>query len=184
MPSFTKQIIMQSFQQMLEPTPFDKITVSALTKAASIGHNTFYYHYEDIYALLNAWLVEVLGPYTKAETEGDWRNNIKAMLHACKDNSRVVYHIFNSLSRDRLERYVFSATDDVFYQYICQQAADREIPEERLLGITKICRYAIFGFYLEFLWNNMSADIDASVDQIADLFTGIVESALSQSQEP
>lgn len=183
MPNFTKQVILHTFQQMLETTPFDKITVSALTKAAGIGHNTFYYHFEDIYDLLNAWFIEVMGQYAGAETEGDWKNNVKALLRTSRDNARIVYHIFHSLSRDRLERHVFSASDDEFFQYVRQQAEGREISEERLRDIAKICRYAIIGFYLEFLWNNMEADIDESVDQLADLFTGFVDNALRQSQE-
>ena len=37
---------------MLAEMPFYKITVSALVKRAGISPNTFYYHYEDIYDLL------------------------------------------------------------------------------------------------------------------------------------
>ena len=46
----TKRVIMTTFQQMLEEMPFDKITVSALVRRCQISSNTFYYHYQDIYA--------------------------------------------------------------------------------------------------------------------------------------
>lgn len=183
MPSFTKQVIMRTFQQMLESTPFDKITVSAITKAAGIGHNTFYYHYEDIYALLNAWLSETLDKYTRAESSGEWKDNVKAMLHACKEHASIVYHVFNSLSRDRLERYVFSSTNDAIGQYIRRQAEGRDVSEEQLRHITKVCRYAIFGFYLEFLWNDMEDDIDASVDKLMGLFACIIDDTIRAASD-
>ena len=49
---YTKKLIMTTFQEMLAEMPFDKITVSALVKRAEGSPNTFYYHYQDIYALL------------------------------------------------------------------------------------------------------------------------------------
>lgn len=55
---YTKKLIMSTFQEMLEELPFDKITVTALVKRAGISPNTFYYHYQDIYALLGAWFRE------------------------------------------------------------------------------------------------------------------------------
>lgn len=50
---YTKKLIMTTFQEMLAEIPFDKITVSALVKRAGVSPNTFYYHYQDIYALLD-----------------------------------------------------------------------------------------------------------------------------------
>ena len=55
---YTKKLIMSTFQEMLEELPFDKITVAALVKRAGISPNTFYYHYQDIYALLDVWFRE------------------------------------------------------------------------------------------------------------------------------
>ena len=183
MSGFTKRAILQTFQQMLETTPFDKLTVSAVARTAGIGHNTFYYHFEDIYDLLNVWLTELLGQFTEAETEGDWEHNVKALLRTCREHSRIVYHIFNSLSRDRLERYVFSVTDDAFCRYVRQQAGDRALPEAYLSDISKVCRYAVIGFFLEFLWNEMQGDIDENVDKLAGLFSGFVSQALDAAPD-
>ncbi len=52
MANFTQKAILATFQEMLETTPFDKITVAALTRRCGISHNTFYYHFQDIYDLL------------------------------------------------------------------------------------------------------------------------------------
>ena len=56
MSQLTKKAIEEAFHDLLETTPFDKITVSAITKKCGIHHNTFYYHYKDIYELLEEWL--------------------------------------------------------------------------------------------------------------------------------
>lgn len=54
MANFTKKAILQTFEEMLEHTSFNKITVSDLIAQCGISSNTFYYHYHDIYDLLDA----------------------------------------------------------------------------------------------------------------------------------
>ena len=51
----TNRLIMSAFQEMLVEMPFDRITFSALVKRAGVSSNTFYYHYRDIYELLDVW---------------------------------------------------------------------------------------------------------------------------------
>ena len=53
MSQFTQKAIIQTFQDMLEKMPFDKITVSAIVSNCEISSNTFYYHFRDIYDLLD-----------------------------------------------------------------------------------------------------------------------------------
>ena len=60
MANSTQNVILDTFEDMLERMPLEKITVTALIKACNIGRNTFYYHYEDIYALLDDLLIKIL----------------------------------------------------------------------------------------------------------------------------
>lgn len=52
MTKLVNQALMQALWNMLEVKPLDKITVKDIVTACGINRNTFYYHYEDIYALL------------------------------------------------------------------------------------------------------------------------------------
>jgi len=46
---------MAAFRTMPGEFPFDKITAATPVKRAGISPNTFYYHYQGIYALPDAW---------------------------------------------------------------------------------------------------------------------------------
>ena len=164
----TQKAILATFQQMLEEMPFDKITVSALVRRCGVSSNTFYYHYQDIFALLEVWLEQLLRGYLTGGA--DWREATKALMRDCRAHPAMVYHLFNSLSRDRLERYVFTLSDDVFERQVGRLAQGRDIPPEMLRSITSFCRYAYVGFFLQFLWDKMSGDIDRSVEQRGVLF--------------
>ena len=74
---YTKKLIMSTFQEMLEELPFDKITVAALVKRADISPNTFYYHYQDIYALLDAWFRERAETFIPSNAPIEWKSTTK-----------------------------------------------------------------------------------------------------------
>lgn len=81
MANFTKKAILQTFEEMLEHTSFNKITVSDLIAQCGISSNTFYYHYHDIYDLLDAWIV-IKKEQCAAETAGmDWSEKLKFVFH-------------------------------------------------------------------------------------------------------
>lgn len=147
MTQFTKKAIINTFGEMLYEMPFDKITVSALVKRCGISPNTFYYHYSDIYDLLECWMTERTGDYAVNSGNEKWSDVVKEFLLVCKKNSRIIYHIFESLSRDSLEKYLFSATNSAMYEFICQRAVGHNVPEKRLREITEICRYSFVGFF-------------------------------------
>ena len=171
----TQKAILQTFRQMLEEMPFDKITVSALVRRSEISPNTFYYHYQDIYALLDAFLREELNQYAVDEVRpGSWKTATTAFLYDCRAHAKIIYHISGSLSRERLEQYVFSQTNDAFYRQICLSTAGFDVPEAQLRATADFLRYAFVGFFLKFLWNKMSDDIDRSVDDLGALFHGVV----------
>ena len=75
---YTQKAIMRAFGEMLEEMPFDKITVTALVKRCDISSNTFYYHYRDIYDLLDAWFHLELGRFTGEGS--DWHTSTKAVM--------------------------------------------------------------------------------------------------------
>lgn len=184
MSSFTRNVILETFKTRLQETPFDKITVSSITKTAGIGHNTFYYYFDDIYALLDEFLRQEIEERTLQWNEDNWQEGIKELLHYCKDNARLVYHLFNCLSRDRLERYIFTASDDAVLRYVCSKAEGHGLSQERITDISNFCRYTIVGYLLRFLWNNMNDDIDSAVDRIGEMLVEYVGDAISKASAP
>ena len=52
MSHLTEQAIQSAFIEMLAERPLEKITVREIAEACGISRNTFYYHYHDVYDLL------------------------------------------------------------------------------------------------------------------------------------
>ena len=58
MTNFTKREIKNTFLKMLEDMPLNQITVKELVKECGINRNSFYYHYQDIPALIEEIVTE------------------------------------------------------------------------------------------------------------------------------
>ena len=56
MPSSTRKIIMDSLMKLLDERPLSHISVKDIVEECGINRNTFYYHYQDIPALLEGLL--------------------------------------------------------------------------------------------------------------------------------
>ena len=172
MAKYTHDAIMNTFTEMINEMPFDKITVSELVRRCNISPNTFYYHYKDIYELLGEWLKEGLFRFTQKNQDfSNWKGVLKQALRMCKKHEIATYHIYNSLSRDALERFAFRQSEDVIRSGI-EQMSQRfkvQIPEDKLEIIANSCKFMLLGMFLQFVWNKMTEDIDQMVDTFGEM---------------
>lgn len=174
----TQKAILSTFEEMLQEMPFDKITVSVLVKRCGVSGNTFYYHYQDIYALLDAFLSKKLEEIRNSiDANSDWTVETKAVLLLCQKNPKVIEHILCSLSRDQLEQYIFTHTEDIFNKKIRSRTEDSNLTDEQIMRIASFCRYSFVGMFLKKNWDHFRGDINAEVDQMAVLFDTFVDSA-------
>ena len=77
MPSFTKKAIKESFLKLLNERPISQITVRDVVEDCGINRNSFYYHYQDLQALV----VEIL------------RENTDRILAEVPGVNRVLYDL-------------------------------------------------------------------------------------------
>lgn len=169
MAKLTEKAILQTFDDMIREMPFEKITVSALVARCEISSNTFYYHYQDIYALLDQWLDKKLSRYsTESYLTGEWKQVLKTLLHNFQDNPQVVKHVFHSIPRDRLERYVFEVLEKDIYRMVQERADGMQLTEKTMQMLAGAFCYTISGFILKFIFDGMTSDIDSAFDPILD----------------
>ena len=180
MANITKKLILQTFSDMLEEMPFDRITVSALVKRSGISHNTFYYHYQDIYALLETWMEEVIGEPLRMVEQGDGETALVSFLRSCRNKKRTVYHVLNSISREQLERFVFSHTDTIILPFIQANDPNHDLDEQKLQCLADFCQYALLGFFLKYFWSNMAEEPESQAAWVYDALVSFMRSEMKR----
>lgn len=181
---FTQKAILDTFTNMLQRMPFEKITVSAIVAGCGISPNTFYYHFRDIYDLLEHWMLLIIQEYifTPLKAGTDWKKVLRALLMLMKQNSALVYHLFNSTSREWIERYSFEASGDTFYALIRNAVGEDALPEEEMRYLAQYTGCAFLGLVLRYLWHNMEIDLDTSVEKFSAIFENNLRWAIQNAQ--
>ena len=183
MAHYTEKAIISSFQNMLEEMPFDKITVTALAKRSDISPNTFYYHYQDIYELLDHWLGLRLDSFFLYKP---WQEGVVILMRTIMEHRDIFLHIVDSLSRERLESYVFDSTLEGLTGYVTDEAQGYNVTEYQIREIVDFCRYLFVGFFIRFLRErkNVSVEeVDTEVRHLTDLLAVFVKQSMIHYHE-
>ena len=71
----TKKIIKETFWEIPEEKPYNKITVQDIVNRCQVNRNTFYYHIQDIPTLMidsiEDWMADVIQKYGTFESPAD-----------------------------------------------------------------------------------------------------------------
>ena len=114
MANFTERAIIETLNEMLKAHTIDKITVKDLTEACGISRNTFYYHFHDKYDVLTKYFVEQTEAVLNAhDDEESWENNFFDELRFFYENKKAINHIYKSVDREALDRFVDTVVYDV-----------------------------------------------------------------------
>lgn len=103
MSKFTKQAIMEGFIELSKQMPIEKITVKKVTDHIGITRNTFYYHYQDIYDLLDEIVLtkaQKLFVLDEDNLQDSWKSNLRFMGQYAKKNETFIRNLYQSMGRD------------------------------------------------------------------------------------
>lgn len=185
MPQFTKQAIAQSLKTLLQQKPLNKITVSEITAGCGINRMTFYYHFKDIYDLVE-WICQedVRRILTQNSVYTTWQQGLLQIFAAVQQNRTFIMNIYRCVHQEQLERYLKPLLDDLMMNVIRQNMGKRSVPEEHQEFIARVYTYVFLGTILDWIKSDMQPDPQQIVDRLGILLQNTVDSALERFQSP
>jgi len=104
----TQKFIMSTFMQLLEGESLDKITVRDIVEECEINRNTFYYHYSDIYDLLDDVFRVETEKFMSEDVDENTTFGEEYERAACfvLKYKKAILHIYDSKKRDVLQNYL------------------------------------------------------------------------------
>lgn len=177
---FTKKAIQAAFLSLLERTPLDKITVKMIVDACGISRNTFYYHYEDINALLKDLLeTEMDRVQSEIQDGGGWQATVAQVLSAVAAHKQAFYHIFRSADRKQLHLRLRTLTRSLTAQAVDAAGGQSLKPMDRET-ISVFFSSAFLGICEQWLDEGMKEPPEALIHRL-DLFAGMLEQAVERA---
>lgn len=179
---YTRKVIRETFLQMLGEMPLDKITVKDIVLRCNINRNTFYYHYADIYAVLTEVLdmdlQRVMDEYNDTMS---WEESCLSAARMALGNKRAVYHIYNSIRREDLERYMYGVAGSVMARYVEHVSAGIPAGEGDKRIIARFYQSAMTEMVIQWIIGGMKEDPEAAIRRIGQLFDGNIVMSLKRS---
>ena len=91
MPNATKQALEASLKRMMLKKPLDKITIRDITEDCGISRMTFYYHFKDIYDLVEWSCIEDASRALQdKKTYDTWHEGLLQVFEAVLENKPFI----------------------------------------------------------------------------------------------
>ncbi|MDC7127176.1 MAG: TetR/AcrR family transcriptional regulator C-terminal domain-containing protein [Spirochaetales bacterium] len=179
MSAITKLAIAQSLKEISTEKPLNKITVKNITDSCGINRQTFYYHFKDIYDLIE-WIYEkeALEALSDKRTYATWQEGFLRIFNYILDNKDFVLKTYHSLSREHLENFLYAETLNLLKGVVDEKASGLSVREEDKTFIANFYKYGFVGLTLEWLNEGMIKDPASIIEKLGILIHGDIEKAL------
>ena len=161
MPNTTKAALEESLKRLLLKKPLDKITITDITTDCGISRMAFYYHFKDIYDLVEWSCVE---DGTKAlqgkKTSESWTEGLTQIFEAVLENKPFIMNVYRNVDRERIENYLFKLTYDLIVGVVEEKSKGLNITEEDKKFIADFYKYGFVGIMLEWISEGMKENIE------------------------
>lgn len=168
MTNATKLALEESLKRLLLKKPLDKITINDLTTDCGISRMTFYYHFKDIYDLVEWVCLEDARRALDGKSSYDtWQQGFVQIFQAVQENKPFVMNVYRCVSREQVERYLTPLTDDLLMGVINELSANMVVRDEDKAFIARVYSYAFVGLMLDWIKDDMRGDPEKLVARFA-----------------
>ncbi len=181
MSDITKRALEDSLKKLLLKKPLNKITINDITEDCGVNRMTFYYHFKDIYDLVEWACVEDASKALKNDKTYDtWEQGFVRIFYAVKENKPFIMNVYRCVSREQVERYLSPLVDNLLMGVVEEQSAGMVVREEDKKFVSKIYSYILIGIMLEWIASDMRGEPKIIVEKLAVAIHGDVRSSLER----
>ena len=171
MSQVTKRALVASLKNQLLKKPLDKVTISDITDDCGISRMTFYYHFKDIYDLIEWAFEEEASRILEGKKDYDtWQ----------QANKPFIMNVYRSISREKVENYLYRITYDLLIHVINEKAKGMNVRDEDKKFLANFYKYAFVGLVLDWIKHDMKDDPNIIVADLSVAIHGSVSAALER----
>ncbi len=171
MANATKQALEASLKRLLLKKPLDKITINDLARDCGISRNTFYYHFRDIYDLVEwASREDAEQALAGCRASGAWQESLARFFQLMLDNKPFIMNAYRSVSREQVEAYLHKVLYGLLLDVVERRAEGMNVAEADKQFIAHFYKYAFAGLLLDWIRDGMREEPNRLVARL-DLLT-------------
>ena len=181
MSNTTKIALEDSLKRLLLRKPLDKITITDITTDCGISRMAFYYHFKDIYDLVEwSCLEDAKRALDEKKTYDTWQQGFLQIFKAVQENKPFILNVYRCVHREQVEKYLQPLVDQLLLNVINEEAAGITLRDEDKQFIAQAYSYMFIGLMLDWIKDDMREDPQQIVEKLSKLIKGSVSVALSR----
>ena len=179
MSNTTKQALEASLKRMMLKKPLDKITIRDITEDCGISRMAFYYHFKDIYDLVEwACMEDASQALQGKKTYDTWHEGLLQIFEAVLENKPFILNAYRCISRDQMESFLFKLTYGLIRGVVDEKSQGTAISEADKAFIADFYKYSFVGIMLDWIKQGMHEDYQAIVQKISTTMQGNVSHSI------
>lgn len=183
MSQVTKRALEQSLKNLLLKKPLTKITINDIAEDCGINRMTFYYHFKDIYDLVEWVCTEDARRALEEKSSYDtWQQGFLQIFEVVRENRPFIMNVYRCVHQEQVEKYLKPQVDQLVLGIIEEEADTMTVKEADKEFIARIYSYVFVGLMLDWIKEDMQGDPKQIVDRLGVLMKGTIGEALSRFQ--
>ncbi len=182
----TKKALCTALKELMRHKPFSKITVSELIRECNINRKTFYYHFEDIYALLK-WMLEqeTFEVVKQFNLLVDYKDAFLFVINYVEQNSYFLNCIYDSIGRDQMKRFFCQDFVGLIENLIIstEKSLDMHISDELRFFLCNLYTEGIAGMLINLFQHPEDFTPQAYLDYLALIIHTSIPAVIRQANE-
>ena len=175
----TKRALAASLKHLLLQKPLNKITINDIAEDCGISRMTFYYHFKDIYDLVEWICVEDAARALEGKKTYDtWQKGFLNIFHVVQANKPFILNVYRCVSRERIEQYLNPLIRNLILGAVEEKSAGLTVDEGDRQFIAGFYEHAFVGVMLDWIDGNMKEDPAVIVERTSRLVHGNIVRAL------
>ena len=181
MAEFTKRALEESLKRMLMKKPVNKITINDITEDCGVNRATFYYHFKDIYDLVE-WSCE---EDSKRAADGNttydtWEQGFLNIFYAIEENKPFILNVYHYVSQEQITQYLYRVVYRLIKDVVEECAEGMSVREEDKKFIADFYKFAFVGLVIDWIRKGMKENPKDIIERLNTLVSGNIETALER----
>ena len=157
--NITRNAMAAAMKALMKEKKLSKISISDICGACGMNRNSFYYHFKDIYDLVEwACLEESRKALQGKKTYDTWQEGLLQIFEAVYENKPFIINAYNAVSREQIENFLFQLTHDLIMSVVEEQARSTSLTQEQKSFIADFYKYSFVGIMLDWIRQGMKSD--------------------------
>ena len=179
----TKKALADALKRAMQDKPFSKITVSEIIQNCGVNRKTFYYHFQDIYALLK-WVLdeEAIQVVRHFDLLENYEDAIRFVMDYVHKNDFIANCVRDSASREEMKRFFYKDFIEIVTSVIDEAEARTgfSFPPDFKSYTARFYTEALAGMLIDWAKNSESQNQEQIVSYLTLLVSAAVDSMLTQ----